>query len=308
MKKLLLRFFFFAVFCSTNLLASAKTIEKILAVFNNQIITLLQVKRVQEGIAIRREISPHIYNKESFSEKEIVEEIIKTLTIREALAKIGYNLTDDDVEKQIKGNEERLGLQRPQLISFLQNKNTTFQEYHDLIREAMERSIFQSQIIAPTISVPEQLVKNTFYLRNSHDNTLSFKYDLINFIYSPQKYSSSNQNEIKEAIKSYLEKGIFSEKYREIKIIPIGSIEEESLSKNMQQILKNTNEGELSGSVEIDHEIHLFYVKKKDLIESQRYLREKQQIESELTIQEIEKATNLYIQREKNKHYIKSFF
>ena len=131
------------IFTTSTQIASAKLLDKVLAVINDEVITLSLVKRISENLVARRNIAPQIYQKDEYTEKELVTLRIQRALVREKLKEIGFDVSDEQVEVQIKQTEQNLNLDRRALLEFLSASNMTFDEYFELIREAIEFKLWR---------------------------------------------------------------------------------------------------------------------------------------------------------------------
>ena len=68
-----------------------------------------------------------------------------------------------------------------------------------------------------------------------------------------------------------------------------------------------TEEASFSNPILINGAYHVFYVKKKDLVESEQFLRVKERIRAELMESVSNEVMNLWFQREQNKHFVRTF-
>jgi peptidyl-prolyl cis-trans isomerase SurA len=300
MERIMRIFFYLSFFLFFNL--NAKQLDKIALVVNDNVFTLSQLKRVQDSIALRKNVSPLVFDKNQFDQNEIAEKMINKIMIKAKLSQIGYSINDEYVEEQIKANEKKLGVNRAQLIQFLNQQNFNFDEYFETIREAIEYSIFIQRVVSPIISITDQEVKNTYYKRNTKNARMNFKYGLTD--YSINKDSASS-NSFLMAIQNYKKSNIISEEFKEFSINNLDDISEEDISSELVAILKTTDEGSLSKPIMIEGKLHVFYVAKKDLVESTQYLKEKEIIKNELFEKAVIVETKEWFIRERNKHFIK---
>jgi peptidyl-prolyl cis-trans isomerase SurA len=291
---------------STAQAQSQKLLDKIVAVFNTRVISLSEINRINETIEARKEVSPMIYSEPKYTDKELLNLMIRSLIIRDKLNAQGYVITDDAVESRIKMTEERLGLKRSDLLAFLKSKKLTFEEYFELIRESMEYNIFAQRIIAPLISVTEQEIKNEYYRRNSSNNALSFKYTLVDFYIPEDKLLNKDIKNFVTVLKDYQLTGKLPEEYKDLESNNLENINEDSLSKDIAKALKQTQEGAFSNAVAFNDYVHVFYVQKKDLVESQNFLKAKDQIQNEIFTQKAQGVTNNWFDREYSNYYIKN--
>lgn len=304
-----MRFIIFIVLFSLISSAShAKLLDKIIAVIDSKVITLSQVKRVQTSIGPRRNISPLIFNKSNFSEKEIVKLLIERQIIRDKLSEMGYIVSDEQVEAQIKETERRLGLNRGKLLEFLNSNNVTFDEYFELVRETYEFNIFNERVIRPLISVTEQEIKNTFYKENQNNRSLSFKYTLVEFSLAKNLFKKGMLKKFPSVLKKFQASGNLPSSYSKVSTQLFADISQDGLSHNIQKVLKATNQGSFSKPVSIGDQYHVFFVKNKDVVESELYQGAKARIRNDLYAKLAGGIRDLWLTRETNKHFVKYFY
>lgn len=286
--------------------SSEKLLDKIVAVVNTRVISLSEIERMQETLPARKEVSPVIYTEKKYTPKELLDVMIRSFIIRDKINAQGYVINDDAVESRIKMTEERLGLKRADLLQFLKGKGLTYEEYFEIIRETMEFNIFAQRIIAPLISVTEQEIKNEYYRRNSTNNALSFRYNLVDFYIPEEKLIDKSENKFLAVLKDYQLTGKLPEEYRALESNNLENLSEDALPKKLSAVLKKTAEGSFSSPVSLNNHLHVFYVQKKDLVESQDFLRYKDQIQNEIFMTKGKSVTNNWFDREYSNYYIKN--
>ncbi len=292
------------IFSSFHTFASDKPLDKIVAIFNKEVITLSMVTRIQSNINARRTIAPQFYPTDKMTQKEVIDQIIHTRLIKEKLFEMGYNITDDQVEDQVKSTEQRLGINRKELLAYLKNNNLSFNEYFELIRSSIEFSIFHSRVITPLISISEQQIKNTFYRMNADKRTLSFKYDLVLFIV-PAADVGDKSPLLKDWVKEYRQTGIQASAIKHLQVTELGEVSEEGLAKNIMTSLKKTDEGDISSPILNGDSYNLFFVRKKNLVESSIFLDEKEKIRNKIFAETSQDMMEIWFKREANNHFIK---
>lgn len=284
--------------------AQEKLLDKLVAVVNTRIVSLSEIKRMEDTLPARKEVSPMVYNEDKYNQKQLLDIIIKSFIIRDKINAQGYVINDDAVETRIKMTEERLNLKRADLLNFLKMKNLTYEEYFEIIRETMEYNVFASKIIAPLISVTEQEIKNEYYRRNSSNNALSFKYNLVDFYIKETSLIDKNENKFLAVLKDYQLTGKLPEEYRDLETNNLENLNEDGLSKELGTILKTTAEGSFSKASTIGGYMHVFYVQKKDLVESQEFAKFKEKIQDDIFMSKGKSVTNNWFDREYSNYYI----
>lgn len=282
---------------------TARQLDKVALVINDSAFTLSQLKRIQDSVAVRRNVSPLIYDKAQFELTEIAEKVINRQIVRAKLSEIGYSIGDEYVEDQIKGNEKKLGVNRQALMQFLNQQGFNFDEYFETIREAIEYSIFIQRVISPIVAITDQEVKNTYYKKYSGTARMNFKYSLTD--YSIEK-DNGHGTKFFNAISEYKRTNIIGEDYKDFNSNNLDEITEEDISPELNNALKNVGEGEFTKAFMLNGRLHVFYVQKKDLVESSQYLKEKEKIRNELFEKSVVSEARSWLQRERTKHFIKN--
>lgn len=285
---------------------SEKLLDKIVAVVNTRVISLSEIRRMETTLEARKEISPMIYGEQKYTQKALLDIMINSFIIRDKLNAQGYVINDDAVESRIKMTEERLGLKRADLLQFLKGKGLTYEEYFEIIRETMEFNIFAQRIISPLITVTEQEIKNEYYRRNTTNKALSFKYNLVDFYIAEEKLVDKSENKIMAVLKDYQLTGKLPEDFRELETNNLENLNEDALSKDLASILKTTAEGSFSKPITLNNYVHVFYVQKKDLVESQEFAKAKDQIQNDIFMSKGKSVTTNWFDREYSNYYIKN--
>jgi peptidyl-prolyl cis-trans isomerase SurA len=285
--------------------AQDKLLDKIGAVVNGRVYSLSEVIRVEQTLPARREIAPFIYTEASYEREHLLDLIIRSQIVRDKIGAQGYVVSDDSVESRIRMTEEKLGLNRESLLAFLQGKGLTYEEYFEVMRESMEYSLFATRIIAPMVSITEQELKNEFYKRHVTDKALSFTYNLVDFSV-PESQARSNPTDLYlQALKDYQLTGRLGGGYSDLEANPIEGVREDGLHPSIASALAGTPEGSFTTPVVIGGRLRSFYVKKKDIAESQAYLRAKDGLGEEIFAEKSKSLTRNWFEREYPNYYIK---
>ncbi len=290
-----------------SLQTHAVLLDKIVAVFNDRAISLSQIKRVRENLTARRNISPQIFSKSKYSIKELIQLELNRSLIREKLTQMGYVVSDAQVESQIKNTEERLGLNREALLGFLKNNNFTFDEYFELIRGSIEYNLFISRVIQPLVSITEQDIKNAYYKKYSNQKRLSFNFNIVDFSLPKSKFKKGMLSTFKDVMTSFKKSGNLPKDFADVASNALGEVAEEGLTKEINKLLSKTEEESFSEPILLGQDYHLFFIKKKDLVESDHYLTEKNKIQALIFQKSIGSISDSWFKSEADKHYIKVF-
>jgi len=277
-----------------------------MAVIDDHIITLSQVNRIQSNLASRKNISPPIYSNENMTRDEIVDLVIRKYLIRDKLGEQGYIIGDSQVEAQVSATEKRLGLNREAMINFLTSNNLSYNEYFEIIRETIEFNIFNGRIIQPLITITDQEVKNLFYKENQGNTTFTFKYLLTDFYL--ESATPTQVNKFKKVLEKYQVNGILPEDFSSMQTNVLGNVTEDGLTPDLIRLLKKTGEGQFTTPIKINDAYHVFFVKKKDLVESEVFNQAKERIKMTIYAQKAQGMIKVWFKREGSRHYLKYFY
>ena len=287
--------------------ANAALLDKVMAVVDNNVITLSQAKRMTKTLNARNNISPAIYNMDKLTVPKAIEIFVRRQFIRSRLKELGIVIEDEQVEAQIQNTERKLGVNRQALLQFLTTNGVTFDEYFEIIRETMEHNYFSMRVIRPLISVTEQEIKNTFY-KTQKGKSLSFKYNLVDFSLEKRKFKKGMLSKYQGVLKDFQNSGNLPAQFADVDTNSLGDITEDGLTAKLKTLLKNTDEGSFSKPILIGDDYHVFFVKTKDLVESELFIQAKDQIRAKLMEKSALAISDSWFNTESKKHYVKYFY
>ncbi|MFT6633655.1 MAG: peptidyl-prolyl cis-trans isomerase SurA [Bacteriovoracaceae bacterium] len=284
--------------------ANATLIDKVAGVINDNVYTLSEVTRVQNTLDIRKEIAPFIYKDKSSSQGDILRLMQNKFIIKDKLSELGFVISDDAVESRIKETEKSLRLNRPELLQFLKSKGISFNEYFELLREAMEYSVFQRRIIAPLVTITDQELKNFYYNMNSSNKALSFKYKVVDFTLPENKVLKSDLDRLPAILETYKKTGNIPQIYADISTNDLGNVSDEDLPKDLSKLLKSTDENRFSKLYIKGGVIHSFYLVSKDLAESSDFIQKRNLIYNQIFLKRSSKIAQNWFSRESLSYYL----
>ncbi|MAX67924.1 MAG: hypothetical protein QF441_15200 [Bacteriovoracaceae bacterium] len=296
------KLFFFILFIATS--SHAVILDKIAGVINDKIFTLSEIKRIKQTVPIRQEIAPFIYTKNNFTHSEILKLMQDSFIIQDKLSELGFVVSDDSVESRINETQKGLGLNRNELLKFLESKGITFNEYFELLRNAMQYSIFQRRIIGPLVTITDQELKNRYYKLNQNNKALSFIYKVYDFSIAESKVQNADYSTFPQILERYKRTGNIPQIYSDIETNDLGKLSGEDLPKELSDLLKNTEEKSFSDLYIKDGVIHSFYIESKDLSESSDFLKNRNMIYNQIFLERSKKISQSWFDRERINYYI----
>lgn len=299
----MMKTYLFVLTILLSLTTHAKLLDKVAGVVNDQIFTLSEIERIKNTIAIRKEIAPFIYKGESHANQDVLKILQNSYIIKDKLAELGFIIGDDAVESRISETQKNLNLSRADLVQFLSTKGISMIEYFELIRQAMEFSVYQRRIIGPLITITDQELKNFYYQLSKDDKVLSFRYKVIDYTLPVKGLSEANLKTLQQSFTKYRTTGVISPEYKDFDTTDMGTVSDEDLPKELSAILKKTDENSFSEAYIKNSVAHLFFISKKELAESTEFLRVKQQLYGKLFEERSKKISDNWLSRESLNYY-----
>ena len=106
-------------------------------------------------------------------------------------------------------------------------------------------------------------------------------------------------------VRQYRINGILPESFSSLASTNLDDITEEGIAPELKNLLKQTDEGSISSAILLNGQNHIFYIVKKDLVESEAFVKQKDKIRDDLFEIATKNESQLWFERERNKHYIK---
>lgn len=286
--------------------SEAKLIDKTIAIVNSDIFTLSEAKRTLDNYKARKNISPQLYENENPNIADSVENFIRSQLIRKNLEKIGFIISPAQVEDQINQTQKNLQVNREELLKFLSSNDLNYEEYFQITKETIEFNIFLARIIKPLIKITDFELKNKFSNNTnlSHD-TQSFH--LVDFYLDKKLITNSTLKNLREDLINFQKDGSLPEHLKTIETNVLNDIKEDGLSNEIKNALKGKNVNDFSEPILIGNQYHLFFIKKKKIVESEKFANAKMQLEQELFIQKSKEVITKWIKQEKEKYFIKTY-
>ncbi len=285
----------------------AALLNKITAIFDDEVITHSEIVRAQKNHRSRSVIAPVIYEKEKYNYAELVDIELNAKAIRSHLSEIGLVIDDDQVEKTIQSFLSSRRSNRRELEETLAQQGLTFEEYFELIRWSREFNGLMKYVIEPLVSISEQQIKNEFFRLNADNKTLTIQYNLILYRIPVKTYRKVGESAFINGLKNYQNTGVLPVEVKETEEIDLGKVSEDDLAKGIIETLKRTDEGDFSTPGEDGEFATTYFIRKKNLTETAIYQRSKNAIRGKLFEREARRVLEVWVASEKQKHFIKKF-
>lgn len=242
-----------------SLTIQAKTIDKILVIVGDKIITQYEVesfnpKKVKEIYSINDEQKRSDLIKQYY--QNVLEFLVEQYTIEIAAEKEGIRIGEDEVDKAINLILEKNNITKEQLDELLEKEGLTFQKYKWQIKMDIINTRLNSRVILPRIVVTDEDIKK-YIDENDSILGLDDNFELRMIVVDKDKEDLLEKELGKSsfadlAIKYSTDKSAKSGGY-------IGNIKLGFLSDNIREKFKNAKKGDII-KVEDNNVVKYFFV------------------------------------------------
>lgn len=289
----------------TSLSLNAKILDKIVAVIDDELITLSEVNHIKKSYTARKNIAPLIFDSEKGNTKNILNSIIKTYMIRKKLSELGIVVDDETVDSRVSQIEKSQNVTRNFLVNYLKSQGLEFEDYFQLIKNMIEISYFNQKVISPLVSVSDQEVKN-FYSGKIAGKVNSFKYKVIDFNISESSLKNVSDAELLTLLSEYKESGNKPDKISAIESSEL-EFESSSLTPQISKTLSNVKNKNFSKPITINGTKHIFYMLNKKTINNFKLSKNKSVVKNQLLMTKSKETLDKWINNERSNYYIKYF-
>ncbi len=248
---------FVAHFALTPTTSSAVVVDRVVALVNEDIITLSELKAASaaaEGLLKEAGGLP-----KDFSSKRsmILDGMIEKMLMKQSAEKAGIDVSDREVEKAIEGIREKNGLDEDDLLLLLAQSGLTYDDYKEQMRDEIRQSKFINQVLSRNILLDAEDVEEC-YLRHREQFTAPPAYHLqLIYISSDEKATMEKKiAAIEEGLKKGTDFGKLASTYSDGPGISnggdIGFLRADELSPEIKSSATMLSPGEVAGPIVTD--------------------------------------------------------
>ena len=283
-----LSFVFLSLF---GLFAQAKTVDKVVAIVNDQIITLSDTEKykkkiqggglVDDALLRLRDTSTLLKDKNALLNQLIDERILDS-----EVKKKGLEVTIERVEQEIRNIAKNNNITRNQLKDALQAKGVTMSQYQDFIKTSLERQSLIEKEVSSKIRISDEDVSTYYLSKKGPSSSQVFEYSLAHILFNPANGgdagATARANAVLEKLKAGQSFEKLAEQFSEDKNFSkgghLGSFKAGEMLKELDQAVKNVAVGEYTTPVKTKMGIHVVKVLKRTLVSDPRLEEEKEEI------------------------------
>jgi peptidyl-prolyl cis-trans isomerase SurA len=148
--------------------AQAGMADRIVAVVNNDVITLSELNAAFEPYLTKMEASGATEKVKTDNKQGLLNQMIDNLLIKQQAKKIGIVVRDEDVDGAINDLLTRRGLSREELLMALEKGGTTMEDYRKGVKDQLTRVRLIQREVKSKVAVSDEEI-GTYYLKRRED-------------------------------------------------------------------------------------------------------------------------------------------
>lgn len=263
------------VFPSIETVQCAKLVDRIIAVVNDDIITLVELNERYQPYAEKIKSMGYPFEKEKqmlFSVREnIINELIdRQLTVQE-IKRVKINVDEKEIDAAIERLKEMNFLTDEKLRKALASQGLSMEQYRENIKDQILRTKLVTREVKSKIVVTDDDIKS-YYEKHPEVYGGKKKYHLRNIIMRVTSFSSQSEKQktaqrMEEIYKKLQNGESFEALARTYSEAPsaaeggnLGQFSIEDLSPQLQQAVKELMTGEYTPVLETDQGFQIFYI------------------------------------------------
>lgn len=312
MKKLLL----LAGFISLS--AGAKTVDKIVAIVNDQIVTLSDMEKYKKNMAtgglvddaLLKLTDPTLLQKDR---KALLGQLIDEKILDSEVKRKNMEVTIERVEQEIRTIAQNNNISRDQLRDALKARGVPMSRYQDFIKTSLERQALIEREVTSKIRISDEDISAYYMSKKGPSGAQIFEYSLSHILFTPKTGGEQAALARAKAVEEKLKNGQSFEKLAEqfsedpnfSKGGALGNFKAGEMSKELDAAVRNTGVGETTDIVKTAQGYTILKVTKRTLISDPKFEEQKENIRAVLYSEAFKNQFRLWLNQRKDESFIR---
>ena len=293
--------------------SSKKTIDKIVAIVNQDIILLSDFNEFKAGLAVELKKDPtnhEIDHPEEF-QKRVLQQMIEEKLIQQQVKSMGLEATDSQLENVVDEVMKSNGLQnRKELERALRSENITYDQFVEQYKNRIGRSNLVNQTIRPKIKISDDEIQAELQKKNqASSKTVQYRVSMI-FL----SKANTDLQKMQQLQKTFKTTDDFTKSATQLTEGPgkdaggdLGWTDPKDLQPALSSELVKLKKGEISPVIQTDTGFYVLACTDQKIKQSDQDEKAKEQVQDEMMNTLLTKNLNQYIADLKRKAHIETF-
>lgn len=281
----------YALITIASVATFAETVDKIVAIVNDEILTLKDIeaykKQLQRGKFIDDLI---ISDKEKLlkDRNALIEHMINERLIDSEVKRQDLSVTVEKVDQEIKKVSDGNRMSRADLIAALKKEGIGFAEYQNFIKQRLERQALIQKTISSKIKITDDEIQN-YYINNYKGSSVtSYEYSLAHILFLPKGGDKEGARKRAESVLKKLNAGesfdVLASQHSEDPNFSsggfLGNFKSGEFLKELETAVQNLPVGGYAGPVATRTGYHIVKVTSKKIVKDPVFESKKKEIQN----------------------------
>lgn len=300
--------------------ASAEVIDRIVAIVNDDIITLHDVRKatvpylLQQGVDPQSALASRERREAIF--KEVLDDMVDRKLLVQEAQKINLTVSDQEVDQWLSFTQQQQGMNPDQFRAAVEAQGMNFDEYRDFIRQNLIRMQIVRIRIGGQISITEEQVLQEYRERHGSDPIPDVALTVSHMLFQPSDTSPEAKEKARlRAMDAHrrvtrLEEdfhdvaGEVGEAGSNVNQGRLGTFGRGDLDPELERVVFRLEEGETSGVFETRFGFHIVKVEAKEARASAQADSRMEAIYVELQEREVERLLARFVQNLRTRSFV----
>lgn len=298
--------------------AAAKPVDKIVAIVNQQIITLSDLekfkKRLDSGglvddALLKLTDAPSLLRDRNALLNHLIDEKLLDSEVKRK----NMEVTIERVEQEIRNIAKTNNISRQQLVEALKAKGVGLAQYQDFIKTSLERQSLIEREVTNKIRISDEDISSYYLARKGPSGAQIFEYTLAHILFATKTGGDDAALTRAKAVEQKLRNGQAFEKLAEqhsedpnfTKGGLLGTFKAGEMSKEIDTAVRKLGPGEISPIIKTPAGFHLIKVTKRTLISDPQLEEQREDIRRSLYADAFKRQFRLWLNQRRDESFIK---
>ncbi len=298
----------------------AEVVDRIVAIVNDDIITLSQLNQLMAPVEKKVRESGYISEKDRKKlfqlREQALNQLIEQKLLKQEIEKASLTISEQEIDETIENVKKANYITDEELRKSLAQEGLTMEGYRKKLKDQILRTRLMNLKIKSKIIITKEEINN-YFEEHKDDFSGETKYHLRNIIMNKPKYSSTEEiyaiRAKMEALHEKLKNGasfadlarIYSESHLASKGGDLGFIKPSLFSPQIQAALKGLKTGQFTNILDTDQGYQILYIEEISELSGKSLEEASSEIEKTLYNETLEKMLQSWISDLKKEAHIK---
>lgn len=298
--------------------ANAKTVDKIVAIVNDQIVTASDAENFKKSLssggmqddALIQLVDP----RKLMSDRDaLLNYLIDDKILDSEVKKKNLEVTVERVEQEVRDIMKKRNVTRAQLAQVLSERGLSMAKYQDYIKQSLERHALIEKEVSSKIRISDEDIASYFTAKKSGSKNQVYEYTIAHVLIVPKKGKEEAARKKAQAAYEKLKSGqsfeTIAEQYSEDPNFSkgglLGTFTSGEMKPDIENAVKRLQTGEFSPVVHSKTGYNIFKVVKRTLIADPKMEAEKANIQNALFGEAFKKQFRAWLNERREEAFIK---